>query len=72
MASGDTFKMIKLVGTSSKSIEDAVQTALTRSSDSLHGHSWVHVVDIRADVSDDGKISAWQTTIEAGFKLDQS
>ena len=70
MATGDTFKMIKLVGESSKGIEDAARIALEKSSESLHGHSWAHIVDIRANLASDGKIQAWQTTIEAGFKLD--
>ncbi|HKK53605.1 MAG TPA: dodecin family protein [Myxococcota bacterium] len=70
MAHGDTFKMIKLVGESSKNIEDAVQTALAKSSESVRGFSWAHITDLRINLDTDGSIQAWQATLEAGFKVD--
>lgn len=70
MASGDTFKMIKLVGESSKSIEDAVETALTKSAKSVHGLSWAHIADLRANLTPEGKVEAWQVSVEAAFKID--
>lgn len=70
MASGDTFKMIKLVGESSDGIEAAVRTAMAKSGDSLRGHSWAHIVDLRANLAPDGSVEAWQVTLEAGFKLE--
>lgn len=69
MAHGDTFKMIKLVGESSQGIEDAVKTALDRSSDSVRDLSWAHVVDVRLNLGPDGSIQAWQATLEAAFKV---
>lgn len=70
MASGDTFKVIKLVGSSSKSIEDAVETALGKSGESIHGHSWAQIVDVRVNLKSDGQVEAWQATLEAGFKVE--
>jgi len=70
MADGDTFKMIKLVGESSKSIEDAVQTALSKAGKSIHGQSWAHIVDLRANLGADGKVQVWQVSVETGFKVD--
>ena len=70
MASGDTFKMIKIVGESSKGIEDAVEVALKKSGSSVHGHSWAHITDLRANLTPDGKVQSWQVTVEEGFKLD--
>lgn len=70
MASGDTFKMIKLVGESSKGIEDAVKTALAKSGESVRGHSWGHVTDLRVNLGEDGHVQAWQVTVETGFKVD--
>jgi flavin-binding protein dodecin len=70
MAHGDTFKMIKLVGESSKGIEDAVQTALQKAGESLRGQSWAHIVDLRANLADDGSVEAWQVTVETGFKIE--
>ncbi len=69
MASGDTYKLIKLVGVSSKSFEDAIQTALNRSAESIQGHAWAQVVDFRVGLSDKAKVTEWQVTLEAGFKV---
>lgn len=70
MSDGSTFKMIKLVGTSKKSIEDAVKTALSKAGESVRGQSWAHVVDLRVNLAEDGSVEEWQTTIEAGFKIE--
>lgn len=71
MADGDTFKMIKLVGESSKGIEGAVECALHKAGETLRGHSWAHIVDLRANLAPDGSVDAWQATVEAAFKLEQ-
>lgn len=70
MAAGDTFKMIKLVGESTKSIEDAVEVALRKSGESVRGQSWAHIVDLRANLGAGGKVEAWQVSVEVGFKVD--
>ena len=71
MAHGTTYKFLKLVGESSKDIEDAVQTALQRSGKSVHGHSWAHIVDLRANLAPDGTVQLWQATVEAAFEVDE-
>jgi len=70
MADGDTFKMIKLVGESSGGIESAVKKALSKAGETVRGHSWAHIVDLRANLAPDGSVEAWQVTLEAGFKLE--
>ncbi len=65
-----TFKMERLVGESTGGIEAAVNTALATSAEKVHGQSWAHVVDIRANIGDQGAVDRWQVTVEVAFKVD--
>ena len=63
------YKKIDLVGCSPKSIENAIELAVAKASESLHGLSWFEVREVRGSIRD-GKPSEWQVTLLAGFKLD--
>jgi dodecin len=65
------YKIIEITGTSKKSMEDAVSSAVVKASESLHNIRWFEVTDIRGDVVD-GKIDYWQLTIKLGFTLDNA
>ncbi|MGM0982626.1 MAG: dodecin [Pseudomonadota bacterium] len=64
-----TYKHIELTGSSEKSIEDAIQSALTKANDSLHNMRWFEVTETRGHI-EDGQVSHWQVTIKVGFTLD--
>ncbi|MBB3184847.1 hypothetical protein FHR95_002422 [Halomonas fontilapidosi] len=64
-----TYKHIELTGSSEKSIEDAIQSALTKASESLHGMRWFEVTDTRGHI-EDGRVAHWQVTLKVGFTLD--
>jgi flavin-binding protein dodecin len=68
--SNHIYKKIELVGSSSDSIEDAVQNAISRASKSLHNLRWFEVLETRGQIEQDGKIGHWQVTINVGFTLD--
>lgn len=61
------FKMVKVVGESSVSIEDAVKVAL-KSAGQSGGHTWAQISDIRANLNDGGGVDRWQLTVEVAFK----
>ena len=63
------YKMIELTGSSSKSIEDAVQCAVTRASKTLHNLRWFQVMETRGNI-DGGNVAHWQVTVKIGFTLD--
>ncbi|MGQ0537263.1 MAG: dodecin [Methanobacteriota archaeon] len=65
-----TYKMLQLVGTSTKGIEDAVAGALKKASESLHGLAWFEVVETRGRVGASAKVEEWQVKIDVGFKVD--
>jgi flavin-binding protein dodecin len=62
------YKVIELVGTSEKSIDDAVKTAISRASATLKHLRWFEVVQTRGHI-EDGKIGHYQVTLKVGFTL---
>ena len=64
------YKLIELTGSSPSSIEDAVQNALTRASQTVRNMRWFQLVETRGTV-EDGKVGAWQVTMKMGFTLEE-
>jgi flavin-binding protein dodecin len=67
--SDKVYKKIEVVGCSTKGMENAVELAVAKASESLRGLSWFEVKEIRGAVQN-GKPSEWQVTVLAGFKLE--
>ena len=65
------YKIIEITGTSTQSMEDAVNTALHKADASLKNIRWFEVTNIRGDVAD-GKVKYWQLTIKLGFTLSEN
>jgi flavin-binding protein dodecin len=63
------YKKIELVGSSAKSIEDAIQNALTKAASSVRNMRWFEVTETRGDIRD-GAVAHYQVTIKVGFTLD--
>jgi dodecin len=68
--SDHVYKQVELTGSSTKSIEDAVQNALSRASKTLRNLRWFEITDIRGHL-EDGRIAHWQITMKIGFTLDE-
>ena len=66
--SAHTYKKIELVGSSSKSIEDAVQNAVAKAATTEKNLRWLEVVETRAHL-EEGKIANWQVTVKIGSTL---
>ena len=67
--SDHVYKKIELTGSSIKSMEDAVSTAIAKASLSLQNIRWFEVIETRGQVKD-GKVAHWQVTIKVGFTLE--
>jgi flavin-binding protein dodecin len=63
------YKKIELVGSSPNSIEEAVQNAVARASQTIRNMRWLEVVETRGHL-EDGKVAHWQVTVKIGFTLD--
>ena len=63
------YKIIEITGTSSTSIEDAVDKAINRAHRTVKKLSWFQVGEVRGSI-DKGKVQHWQVTIKVGFSVD--
>jgi flavin-binding protein dodecin len=60
---GNTYKKLELTGTSDKSVEDAVSTALAKASESVRNMRWF-------EITDGHTVSQWQVTLKVGFTVE--
>jgi dodecin len=67
--SDHVYKTIELVGSSSKSVEDAVQKAVAKAAETVRNLRWFQVVDTRGHI-EGGRIAHWQVTLKIGFTLE--
>ena len=63
------YKIIQLAGSSEASIEDAIQSAITKASKSLHHLRWFEVLETRGQI-DNGRVAHYQVVIKVGFTLE--
>lgn len=63
------YKALELTGTSSKSSDDAIRSAIARASKSVRNIKWFQVLETRGGISA-GKVAHWQVTIKVGFTLE--
>lgn len=63
------YKLIELTGTSTASIEDAVDKAIRRAHKTIKNLRWFQVVETRGSINK-GKVEHWQVTIKVGFSVE--
>jgi flavin-binding protein dodecin len=63
------YKKIEITGSSSKSIEEAVENALGKASQTVRNMRWFEVVETRGHI-EEGRVAHWQVTIKIGFTLE--
>jgi len=67
--SNHVYKTLELTGSSPISIEEAVQTAISKASETMRNVQWFSIVETRGHVVE-GKVAHWQVTIKLGFTLE--
>jgi dodecin len=63
------YKILELVGSSEKSIDDAIQNAITRASKTIRDMKWFEVVQTRGHI-ENGSVGHYQVTLRVGFTLE--
>jgi dodecin len=63
------YKMIEIAGSSKNSVEDAIQNAIAKASQTIHNLRWFQVVETRGYI-EDHSVSYYQVTLKIGFTLD--
>jgi hypothetical protein len=67
--SDHVYKTTDLVGSSPKSIEQAIENAVARAGKTVRNMRWLEVQEMRGHI-EDGKVSHWQVAVRIGFTLD--
>jgi dodecin len=64
------YKILDLVGSSEKSIDDAIQNAITRASKTIREMKWFEVVQTRGHI-ENGVVRHYQVLLRVGFTLEE-
>lgn len=63
------YKLIELTGTSTSSVEDAINKAIQRASRTVKNLRWFQVMETRGDI-EKNKVAHWQVTLKVGFTVE--
>ena len=67
--SDHVYKHIELTGSSHTTIEDAINNAVAKASQSVRNLRWLQVIDTRGHING-GRVEHWQVTVKLGFTLE--
>ncbi len=68
--SDKVYAISKVVGTSKKSIEDAINNAISTASRSIKNLDWFEVKETRGFIDND-KVAYYQVSLELGFRYEK-
>ncbi len=68
MTGDHTYKVIELVGSSTEGLQQAIENAVSRASQSLQGLDWFEMKEIRGSIQD-GKVAWYQVKLGIGFRI---
>ena len=68
--SNHVYKIIQLAGSSSTSIEDAIETAIAKAAKTVRNLDWFEVTETRGQI-EDGKEAHYQVILSIGFTLEE-
>ena len=69
MTATRTYVKTEIVGSSDKSVSDAIETAIASASRSLRNLEWFEVVDVRGSIRDK-KVANYQVTLKVGLRYE--
>jgi flavin-binding protein dodecin len=68
MSDHHVYKKVEIVGSSRKSIENAIENALEECSKSIRNLEWFEVLETRGHI-EDGKVGHYQVVLKVGFRI---
>ena len=68
MTTGNTYKVIELVGSSSSGVQEAIDGAISRASQTLRNLDWFEVKEIRGNIQGGG-VTWYQVKVAIGFRV---
>ena len=67
--SGHVYKKVELIGSSSASVTEAIETAISKASKTMRNLDWFEVEQIRGHI-DNGTVAHYQVVMKVGFRID--
>lgn len=71
MSDHHVYKKVEVVGSSRKSIEDAIENAVEETSKSVDHVEWFEVQETRGHI-ENGKVGHYQVVLKIGFRIKDS
>ena len=68
MTTGNTYKVIELVGSSSDGVQEAIDGAISRANQTIRNLDWFEVKEIRGSIQDGG-VTWYQVKLAIGFRV---
>ncbi|MCF6157324.1 MAG: dodecin domain-containing protein [wastewater metagenome] len=65
------YKIVELTGTSTTTLEEAVQNAIARASKTVRNMRWFEVIESRGRIENE-KIARWEVILKIGFVLEDT
>ena len=65
------YRVIELVGSSSDTIEDAIDNAIERASKTVRHIDWFNVIETRGQIVDNA-VAFYQVTLKVGFRIEET
>ena len=70
MSSSDVYAISEIVGSSTDSIEEAIENALERARKTIRNLDWFEMTEVRGHLNDDGSVAHYQVSLKLGFKIE--
>jgi len=67
--SNHVYKIIELTGSSTTTLEDAIQNAISKAAETIRNLRWFEVMETRGQITD-GQVAHWQVTVKIGFTIE--
>jgi flavin-binding protein dodecin len=68
--SDNVYAISEIAGSSTDSIEGAIENALARARQTLRNLDWFETTEIRGHLGDDGTVGHYQVSLKLGFRMD--
>ncbi len=68
--SDNVYSVSEIVGSSSTTIEEAINSALARARKTLRNLDWFEVTEVRGHLTAEGTVEHYQVTLKLGFRME--
>jgi flavin-binding protein dodecin len=69
--SSNVYAISEIAGSSTDSVEEAIDNALARARKTLRNLDWFEVTEIRGHIGDDNSVEYYQVSLKLGFKMEE-